>query len=205
MKNFLAFLGAILIIGGAVFYVNIEEDVEKPISSEEEVDKNNLTEVMNYEITLKTNRGEITFETFADIAPTTVNNFVELSEDGFYDGIIFHRVIDGFMIQGGCPEGTGRGGPGYTFEDEIDPNNELYQGGYDKGLVAMANRGPNTNGSQFFIMVEDYPLPPQYTIFGRVIAGQDVVDEIAKTETDQSDKPVEDVTIEEVEMIEKDK
>jgi len=205
MKNFLAFLGAILIIGGAVFYVNIEEDVEKPISSEEEVDKNNLTEVMNYEITLKTNRGEITFETFADIAPNTVNNFVELSEDGFYDGIIFHRVIDGFMIQGGCPEGTGRGGPGYTFEDEIDPNNELYQGGYDKGLVAMANRGPNTNGSQFFIMVEDYPLPPQYTIFGRVIAGQDVVDEIAKTETDQSDKPVEDVTIEEVEMIEKDK
>jgi len=201
IKNILAFVVSILIIGSAIFYVSIDEvndneDFAK--SNEEEVINNNYDEIMDYEIILKTNRGEIKFKSFSDLAPNTVDNFVSLSEDGFYDGLTFHRVIDGFMIQGGCPEGTGRGGPGYTFDDEIDLEADVYQGGYDKGIVAMANSGPNTNGSQFFIMVEDYPLPPQYTIFGEVTEGQKVVDEIAKMETNQMDKPLEDVVIEEV-------
>lgn len=146
-------------------------------------------------ITLETSKGVITFETFDTDAPKTVANFIKLSKEGFYDNLIFHRVIKGFMIQGGDPNGTGTGGPGYSFEDELDPATESYKRGYKKGVVAMANAGPNTNGSQFFIMLEDYPLPNNYTIFGRVIKGQDVVDAIGTTETDASDKPKTTVTI----------
>lgn len=147
-------------------------------------------------ITLKTNLGEIQLQTYDADAPKTVKNFVDLAQKGFYNGLTFHRVIKGFMIQGGDPNGDGTGGPGYTFADELNPEAQSYQEGYKKGIVAMANAGPNTNGSQFFIMHEDYPLPNNYTIFGRVIKGQEVVDKIATTATDSKDKPLEPVLIE---------
>ena len=153
---------------------------------------------MNHIITIKTNMGEIRFMTYDADAPKAVNNFITLAKEGFYDGVIFHRVIDGFMIQGGDPTGTGRGGPGYTFEDELNPEAESYKEGYKKGVVAMANAGPDTNGSQFFIMVADYPLPHSYTIFGKVISGQDVADAIAKVKKDSNDKPISPITMEKV-------
>jgi cyclophilin family peptidyl-prolyl cis-trans isomerase len=150
---------------------------------------------------VKTNLGTIRFELLEDEAPKTAENFRLLAEAGKYDGVIFHRVIKGFMIQGGDPTGTGRGGQsawGGTFKDEIDRRSELYRGAYAKGTVAMANAGPNTNGSQFFIMHSDYPLPPNYTKFGRVVEGQDVVDQIATTQTDRGDRPVTEVRMEQV-------
>ena len=147
-----------------------------------------------YTAELETSLGNIVIELFVETSPITVNNFVNLSNDGYYNDVIFHRVIKGFMIQGGDPSGTGHGEmgkyPGYDFEDELDnPMN------YEKGIVAMANRGPNTNGSQFFIMHEDYPLPYQYTIFGKVTSGLDVVDAIGNVQTGENDKPNEDVVI----------
>ena len=150
---------------------------------------------------IQTNHGTIRFELLEEYAPKTTENFITLAERGYYNGIIFHRVIKGFMIQGGDPTGTGRGGEsawGRRFDDEIDPASAVYQRGYKAGTVAMANAGPNTNGSQFFIMHIDYPLPPNYTIFGRVIEGQEVVDAIASTPTDASDKPRSAVTMEQV-------
>jgi len=148
-----------------------------------------------HEITLTTNFGDISFQTYDGDAPKTVDNFITLASKGFYDDVIFHRVINGFMIQGGDPTGTGTGGPGYKFEDELNPNTESAKRGYVRGTVAMANAGPNTNGSQFFIMHKDYPLPHSYTIFGHVVAGQDVVDKIATTKTDANDKPLTPVKI----------
>ena len=150
---------------------------------------------------LQTNKGTIRFELLEDVAPKTAENFRLLAERGYYNGIIFHRVIKGFMIQGGDPTGTGRGGEsawGGRFKDEINPGSPVYQRGYKAGTVAMANAGPNTNGSQFFIMHADYPLPPNYTIFGRVTEGQDVVNAIATTQTDRSDRPVSEVKMEQV-------
>ena len=158
---------------------------------------------MEYIITLQTNKGEIKFETYSEEAPNTVQNFVSLANKGFYDGIIFHRIIDGFMIQGGDPTGTGRGGPGYSFNDEINPSSKIYESGYLKGIIAMANAGPNTQGSQFFIMVSDYPLPTLYTIFGKVISGQEIADIISLVEKDSNDKPIKDVIIEKVLISEK--
>jgi cyclophilin family peptidyl-prolyl cis-trans isomerase len=146
-------------------------------------------------VTLETNKGTIVFETYDADAPKAVQNFITLVNKGYYNGIIFHRVIEGFMIQGGDPTGTGRGGPGYTFADELDPSTASYQKGYVRGTVAMANAGPNTNGSQFFIMHKDTPLPNAYTIFGNVISGIEVVDAIAATEVDGSDRPLEKVVI----------
>src|ERR1700694_6207678 len=155
----------------------------------------------NRTATIKTNKGTIKFELLEEDAPKTTENFRLLAEQGFYDGVIFHRVIKGFMIQGGDPTGTGRGGQsawGERFADEISPTSEVYKRGYKAGTVAMANAGPNTNGSQFFIMHADYPLPPSYTIFGRVIDGLDVVDAIATSETDRNDKPTSEVKMERV-------
>ncbi len=146
-------------------------------------------------ITLETSVGNIKIETYDKDAPLAVSNFIELANKGFYNGTIFHRVIAGFMIQGGDPTGTGMGGPGYTFKDELNPNTESARRGYITGTVAMANAGPNTNGSQFFIMVADVPLPHQYTIFGRVIKGQEVANLISVAETGASDRPAQDITI----------
>ena len=148
-----------------------------------------------HQITLQTNLGDITFDTYDADAPKAVDNFVTLAKKGFYKNLIFHRVIKGFMIQGGDPNGNGTGGPGYSFEDELNPATESYKQGYVKGVVAMANAGVNTNGSQFFIMLQDNPLPHNYTIFGKVIAGQNVVDAIGEVKTNGSDKPLDNVTI----------
>ena len=150
---------------------------------------------------IKTNHGTIKFELLEDDAPKTTENFRLLAERGYYDGVIFHRVIKGFMVQGGDPLGMGYGGEsawGGKFNDEIDKSSDLYSGHYARGTVAMANSGANTNGSQFFIMHADYPLPPSYTKFGRVIEGQDVVDAIANTKTNPNDKPITPVTMESV-------
>ncbi len=144
----------------------------------------------SYQATLHTSHGEIVIELEAARSPLAVNNFVFLARDGYYDGVIFHRVISGFMIQGGDPTGTGRGGPGYTFRDELEGD-----GRYNRGTVAMANAGPSTNGSQFFIMHRDYGLPHQYTIFGAVVEGMDTVDAVADLPTDMSDRPREDAVI----------
>ncbi len=148
--------------------------------------------------TLETNHGTIQFELFPADAPKTVENFQTLANSGYYAGVTFHRVIRGFMIQGGDPTGTGAGGKsafGREFADEINPTSPLYREGYVPGAVAMANRGANTNGSQFFIMHKKNPLPPNYTIFGRVTSGLDVVDAIANTPTDRNDRPLSPVTI----------
>ena len=150
---------------------------------------------------IQTNHGTIRFELLESDAPRTTENFRLLAEKGFYDGVILHRVIKGFMIQGGDPTGTGRGGQsawGGRFDDEIKPASEVYKRGYKAGTVAMANAGPNTNGSQFFIMHVDYPLPPSYTIFGRVTEGQDVVNAIATTKTLPGDRPQAEVKMEKV-------
>ncbi|HUZ92694.1 MAG TPA: peptidylprolyl isomerase [Candidatus Paceibacterota bacterium] len=147
-------------------------------------------EIMKHLITLKTSLGDITFATFDDDAPKTVQNFITLANKGFYNNVIFHRVISGFMIQGGDPTGTGTGGPGYSFADELNPSTPSYQAGYVRGVVAMANAGPNTNGSQFFIMLQDTSLPHNYTIFGKVVSGQDVVDAIGNLPTNSNDRPL---------------
>ncbi|MCR4330384.1 MAG: peptidylprolyl isomerase [Patescibacteria group bacterium] len=155
---------------------------------------------------LVTNLGDIEVEFFSQDAPLTVANFAKLAEGGFYNETKFHRVIKDFMIQGGDPlskndaisEQWGTGGPGYKFNDEIDANSDLYKTGYQRGVLAMANSGSNTNGSQFFIMHQDYPLPPQYTIFGRVIFGQEIIDTIAATPTDPNDRPISPITIQKV-------
>lgn len=162
--------------------------------SDSSTNSSNLRNNMHL-VTINTTLGDIQFETYDADAPKTVRNFIDLADKGFYNGIIFHRVISGFMIQTGDPKGDGTGGPGYVFDDELNPSTQSYKDGYRQGVVAMANRGPNTNGSQFFIMHEEYPLPPQYTIFGRVVKGQDVVDKIASVKTDANDKPLETVTM----------
>jgi peptidyl-prolyl cis-trans isomerase B (cyclophilin B) len=144
--------------------------------------------------TMETNRGTIELDLFDEDAPVTVENFLKLARDGYYDGVIFHRVIEDFMIQGGDPTGTGSGGPGYTFEDEANDHPVA------RGALAMANAGPNTNGSQFFIVTaEACPwLDGKHTVFGRVTAGMDVVDEISRVDKDARDRPRDDVRIESI-------
>jgi cyclophilin family peptidyl-prolyl cis-trans isomerase len=146
--------------------------------------------------TFHTNHGKMAIELFDDEAPKTVENFRKLAADGFYDGLTFHRVIKDFMIQGGCPEGTGTGGPGYTFEDEFNEHKIV------RGALAMANAGPNTNGSQFFIVTTDEApwLDGKHTVFGRVADGMDAVDAIEGSDTDAQDKPVQPAVIERVEL-----
>jgi cyclophilin family peptidyl-prolyl cis-trans isomerase len=145
---------------------------------------------------LNTNQGRIEVELYPNEAPKTVENFTKLAADGFYDGLTFHRVIPDFMIQGGCPLGTGSGGPGYQFEDEFNEHK------VDRGALAMANAGPNTNGSQFFIVTAEAApwLDGKHTVFGRVTSGQDVVDRISTVERDARDKPLEPITIDSVEL-----
>jgi peptidyl-prolyl cis-trans isomerase B (cyclophilin B) len=146
--------------------------------------------------TLHTNAGPVSVELFDEDAPKTVENFRRLSDDGFYDGLTFHRVIKDFMIQGGCPEGTGTGGPGYTFEDEPNEHRVV------RGALAMANSGPNTNGSQFFVVTAaECPwLDGKHTVFGQVVAGMDVIDKLESVETDAQDRPREKQVIERVEL-----
>jgi peptidyl-prolyl cis-trans isomerase B (cyclophilin B) len=148
--------------------------------------------------TMHTNAGAIELELFDDDAPKTVENFRKLAADGFYDGVIFHRVIPDFMIQGGDPDGTGTGGPGYTFEDEFNQHKIV------RGALAMANAGPNTNGSQFFIVTTDAApwLDGKHTVFGQVTGGMDVVDAIERTPTGQGDRPVDEQRIERIELSE---
>lgn len=155
-----------------------------------------------YQALVRTTKGDFTIDLFSSEAPKTVNNFVFLSREGFYNDVRFHRIMKGFMIQTGDPTGTGRGSPGYRFEDEPVTRK------YVAGTVAMANSGANTNGSQFFIMHKDYALQPNYTIFGIVSNGIDVVDKIANTpvtrsETGEMSKPTENVLIQSIDIIEK--
>ncbi len=180
---------------GATATTNEGEPMAKQYSAPPEM---KVDPAKTYTATLSTNKGDIEVEFFPTEAPRTVNNFVCLAEDGYYDGTPFHRIVSGFVIQGGDPTGTGTGGPGYTFADE------LVKRSYTKGILAMANAGPNTNGSQFFIMTgADVGLPPNYTIFGRVTGGMDVVDALASTPTragasGEKSTPTEPVTLEKV-------
>jgi peptidyl-prolyl cis-trans isomerase B (cyclophilin B) len=148
--------------------------------------------------TIHTNHGAIELELYPADAPKTVDNFVKLAKDGFYDGVVFHRVIPDFMIQGGDPTGTGAGGPGYQFEDEFNDHKVV------RGALAMANAGPNTNGSQFFIVTTESAawLDGKHTVFGRVTSGMDVVDAISAVSRDGRDRPHDDVTMERVEIAE---
>ena len=148
------------------------------------------------EAVMKTSEGDITFELFDEDAPKTVENFRKLSGEGFYDGLTFHRVIKDFMIQGGCPQGTGTGGPGYTFEDEINQHKVI------RGALAMANAGPDTNGSQFFIVTADSCpwLDGKHTVFGQATAGMDVVDRLERVATDDGDRPTKPITIASIDL-----
>ncbi len=202
MKASTALVVLILVaVAVVVFFMNDADNKEGKIA--ENITKNNLE---YSQAILVTNFGDIEVEFFPEEAPLTVANFVKLAEEEFYNGTKFHRVIKGFMIQGGDPLSKdaanqaiwGQGGPGYKFDDEIDTTSDLYRTGYKRGILAMANSGSDTNGSQFFIMHQDYPLPPKYTIFGRVISGQDVVDAIAATPTGPNDRPIAPITINKV-------
>ena len=148
------------------------------------------------QMTMTTNKGDIVFEMFDEDAPKTVGNMRDLAEKGFYDGLTFHRIIRDFMIQGGCPQGTGTGGPGYTFEDEINRHKVV------RGALAMANAGPDTNGSQFFIVTTDAApwLDGKHTVFGQVTNGMDVVDALEALPTDRGDRPREEAKIEKLEV-----
>ena len=199
----------VAVIGG-IFWWSAEGGSGSPALSSQTAASNDALGVLStststttnknfmHKITIQTNKGTIVFETYDADAPNTVNNFITLANKGFYNTLIFHRVIEGFMIQGGDPTGTGRGGPGYQFADELNPITPSYEAGYIPGTVAMANSGPNTNGSQFFIMQANNPLPHLYTIFGKVLSGQDIVDAIAAVPVDANDKPLTPVVMEKV-------
>ena len=204
----------VLVIGGYYLFVQNRDGVEEVIEineAKESVDENDntivtQTDTINMIVTMQTNHGEIILELFLSDAPLTVNNFTKLAKDGFYDGTKFHRVIKGFMIQGGDPltkdnalkDQWGTGGPGYQFADEIHANNQN-----NTGTISMANAGPNTNGSQFFINVADNnSLDTKHTVFGKVTSGMDVVQAIENVATEGPDRPVEDVVIESITITE---
>ncbi len=174
--------------------VEVEEVKEEPVEvAEEPMEKAETMpeETMGTVALLETSKGNIKIELFMDTMPITAGNFKKLVEEGFYDGVIFHRVIPGFMVQGGDPTGTGMGGPGYNIKDEFTDNNKN-----DRGTISMANAGPNTGGSQFFLNVADNNnLDPKHPVFGKIIEGMDVVDAIVSVERDSQDKPLTDVAI----------
>ena len=203
-------IGAIVLILVFVFAAYVVRRIEKSNPPLLEIEmpigtdgSKNVPVSENPIVTLTTNLGTIKIELYEKDAPVTVANFLKLVGEGFYDNLTFHRVIKGFMIQGGDPNGDGTGGPGYTFKDELNPEAESYKSGYKRGVLAMANAGPNTNGSQFFIMHQDYPLPHNYTIFGKVIEGQEVVDKIATSPTGAADKPLTPAVIKQATVIQK--
>lgn len=176
--------------------------INKPTESEANVTQTQIDKNKSYTAVLKTSEGNITIDLNAASTPITVSNFISLARKNFYNGTIFHRVMKGFMIQGGDPKGDGTGGPGYKFNDEP------FEGEYTRGTIAMANAGPNTNGSQFFIMHADYPLQKNYVIFGMVSSGIEVVDKIANSPveanvTGELSKPITPVKVESIEIIEK--
>ncbi|MFT4282997.1 MAG: peptidylprolyl isomerase [Candidatus Woesearchaeota archaeon] len=173
MKKIILLIGIILFIGGCSTMAN-------PVAE------------------IKTNYGTMKIELFEDKAPITVENFIKLAEDGFYENVIFHRIIEDFMIQGGDPTGTGRGGPGYTINDEFHPDLKHDR----KGILSMANAGPNTGGSQFFITLIPTPwLDNRHSVFGALIEGEDVLDQIGSVETDSQDRPLDNVVIESVSIL----
>jgi len=199
----LIIIGAILIIaGGLAWYFTSSGKTNEDTMNQEE--STNTTPPADYGdkiAKIRTNQGTFEIEFYPQDAPKTVENFIRLAESGYYDEGSFHRVVKDFVIQGGDPTGTGSGGEsiyGETFEDELNPSAPSFQAGYQKGVVAMANRGPNTNGSQFFVMLETNPLPNLYTIFGKVRKGQEVVDKIGQVEVDANDRPIEPIVIEKV-------
>jgi len=193
MKKTLAIFSALILFAGcgATTTTDTNEMEEKPFTQP----VTTTTMEDNRHAVIETNMGTIEIELYEQRAPITTKNFIDLSEKGFYDGVIFHRVIDGFMIQGGDPEGTGFGGPGYKIDDEFHP--ELAH--ESAGILSMANSGPNTGGSQFFITLDPTPhLDGKHAVFGKVVEGMDVVEEIGKVKTGAKDKPVEDVVMEKV-------
>ncbi len=183
-------------------YLNLNnENMKKNQSTPTPTASENFDKNKKYKAILKTTEGDITIELFTDKTPITAGNFIKLSKSNFYNNTIFHRVINNFMIQGGDPTGTGSGGPGYKFDDE------KFDGEYSRGTIAMANAGPNTNGSQFFIMHADYPLPKNYVIFGKTISGIETVDKIATAPTTanmmgENSTPVSPVKILSVDIVE---
>jgi peptidyl-prolyl cis-trans isomerase B (cyclophilin B) len=185
----LALFAFMLIGAGCIGETEVVNPSDTAVSADARIEQNKASEdpmktyefpgtlpderITDKQVRITTERGEIVFTLFAETAPNTVSNFVYLTDEGYYNGLTFHRREESFVIQGGDPNGNGTGGPGYRFEDELDD-----EYGYTRGIVAMANAGPNTNGSQFFIMLGDTPLPKAYTVFGEVTVGMDVVDEI---------------------------
>lgn len=173
---FIVFVPLVLLGAGCAPELNITYDepvTETQIQTWQFPGELSQEEIVGTNVRIKTEKGDIVFELFADTAPKTVSNFVYLTKSGYYNGLTFHRREEGFVIQGGDPNGNGTGGPGYEFEDELSDDYK-----YERGIVAMANRGPNTNGSQFFIMLSDSTLQKVYSIFGRVIEGMEIVDQI---------------------------
>ena len=185
------------------------QDVQAATSTISAAVNNQSIKNFMHDITIDTSKGKIVFETYDSDAPNTVQNFIKLANSGFYNGTLFHRVIEGFMIQAGDPltkdpskqSQWGTGGPGYQFADELNAATPSYKAGYVRGTVAMANSGPNTNGSQFFIMQQDNALAHNYTIFGKVISGMDVVDAIAATQVNASDRPLTNISINGVSVV----
>lgn len=198
MKNTHIIVIVIAVIAVSFFVISMVPEKNNYQNNDANKASTNTVKNMSHTITIKTSSGEISFATYDADAPLAVTNFITLAQKGFYDGLIFHRVIDSFMIQGGDPNGTGTGGPGYAFADELNPQTDSYQQGYKKGVVAMANSGPNTNGSQFFIMVADTPLPHKYTIFGKIVSGQEVADAISKSDKDENDRPLSPIIMEKI-------
>ena len=213
--NALTIIIGIIIIGVAAYGVFLL--MKAPSSSPALSVMDTTNTVLAQQARIETNYGIIVVELYPNDAPKTVANFIKLSSEGFYNGLTFHRVIKDFMIQGGDPNcsqasatspsarlqdgqagGCGTGGPGYQFEDELNPSTPSYQQGYKRGVMAMANAGPNTNGSQFFIMHRDTPLQHKYTIFGKVTSGMEVVDTIANLSVDSNDRPAVPVVIERI-------